>query len=204
MTGSDAQISAIELLTVASRTAFAARDKPGKDPFLLLTAARLERRANVTDLATPPPVTRAANSTPMATDPLKGDGLLGFEQLLAEARGCADKEAKLIAEAADVLRRTGPGPNPAWRWRGHVPGQARMVWRVKAPERGVARIGLAWAGQDSGSIELLTPKAPLAEVCDRGGAAVAFAADGGFHLIGVANPDRSSARFELSFGWNPG
>ncbi len=203
MTGTS-RPSALDLLVLASRTAFAARGKPGRDPFLLLTAARLERRVEVTQLTMPDPIARFLSEAAPSGQDGAGDGLTEFEGLLAEAQSTAGDEAKLIAQLAQELRAMPRPAETAWRWSGTLRGGTRLSWRIKAPDTETAQLMLAWSGAEGGRLEVSAGGATLAEVCDRGAAVLAIARDGETLLVAIANPGRSEARFALGLGWDPG
>lgn len=195
--------SSLDLLTLASRAAFAARRKPGWDPFLLLTAARLARRVEVTELAMPAPIVRPlSEASPVGPNDV-GDGLIAFEVLLGQAERAAGDEAKLVADLVRALRAMPPPTTSAWTWAGLVRPASRLAWQVRAPAEEAAQLMLAWSGSEGGRLEVGDAGLPLAEVCDRGAAGLSIAPTQEGLLVAIANPTRSPAHFALGFSWDP-
>lgn len=193
-----AEPSAVEIMASAGRCAAMGRRVKGKDPLLLLMAARLERRVGVEELADLPGAVSPVAASIVQLEGPAVDGRLGFEALLLEATQCAAPEGQLVDELAAAARREPVGRPRVRRWSGGLAARTGFTARLRQTTSASPGIGLLWSSSSVARLDLLAMSGPTASLDIVSGAGfLTAAAMVGDLVVRVVNRGDQPAQFSL-------
>lgn len=188
----------LELIALAGRTAASGRRVQGKDPLLLLFAARLERRVGVEELAALDGTVSPAPASTLRAAGRDVDGLLGFEALLQEALESADGERPMVDSLVTALRQQPPSTPAAQRWSGGLQGRTSFTARLRRVDPKASGVSILWASASPARLDVMPMSGPVASL-DIDGAAgfLPVAATSDDVVVRIINCGDRPARFSL-------